>query len=66
MYSSFKVTTNKANWDCSYENTVVGSEKWIVKLVYKGNEVTASFALPKDWGRTRVFQFIDSLDEGMI
>lgn len=59
----FSFQTNKAVYKVEFDGFQVGAEKWIVKIRHIGHGATGGYELPANWGRTRVFQFLNSLDE---
>ncbi len=61
---SFEIKTNKALYKCLFVDTVEGDEHWDIQITY-GQDVTESFRVSKSWARTRIFQFVDSIDEKM-
>ncbi len=63
---SFSVQTNKAVYRCEFDGLVLGAEKWVLRIGYigPGATPTGTFELPATWGRTMVFQFIHTLDNG--
>ena len=56
-------TTEKAGYDC-YKSTAsisgVETTAWFVKAML--GDVKAEFQCPENWGVTRLFQFIESID----
>lgn len=65
-HQSFYLKTNKGEYDVKFEDMIRGDERWSVSISYHGKTVTGNFSLPKDWGRTMVFQFVDSIDQNVI
>ena len=66
MEGNFTITTGKGKYNCS-KLTIQNSEMkkdvgWEVNVEFN-NGVKGNFTLPYDWARTRVFQFIDSIDK---
>lgn len=68
MEKSFKVTTDNGDWICRKVTKSVNGEdmlKWWVEVVLK-NEVKCEFICPENWAATRVFQFIQSINNSFI
>jgi hypothetical protein len=66
MYK-FTIETEKCKWVCEKAEKESG---WIVEMSTKKPEESekayASFRLPINWTKTRVFQFIDSIDQNVV
>lgn len=66
---NFIVSTGKGIYDCQRVQHVTDESSrmyWSVKFEHANKRVKGSYELPENWARTMVFQFIDSIDHGMI
>ena len=63
---SFKLTTSKNSFDCRKRDENMGEEVWEVNMTNHGMDVTATFILPKSWAATLVFQYLNSLEQGIF
>lgn len=66
-FDTFKIETHKASYDCQYHYGTIIEDKqrppeWKVYASFT-KIGSAIFTFPGDWARTRVFQFIDSVDK---
>lgn len=61
---NFKLETRKNTFDCVKRNERVGNETWEVEMTKHGGAVTGRLVLSKNWSRTMVFQYLNSLEQG--
>ena len=61
---NFKLTTRKNSFDCRKRDEMMNEEVWEVNMVSHSLKVNAKFILPKNWARTMVFQYLNSLEQG--
>ena len=60
---SFKFETNIAKYDCHYENSPTGKERWVVSVIYNSSQVlTGTFIAPADWSRELLFGWLSRME----
>lgn len=60
---SFKFETNIAKYDCQFEDSLTGKERWVVNVVYNSSEpLTGSFIAPATWSRELLFGWLSRME----
>ena len=60
---SFKFETNMATYDCIYQDSIEGSERWEVTVDYKSyDNLSAVFYAPIKWSREFLFRWLSDME----